>query len=421
MDENRIRQAEVISIGDELTSGQRLDTNSQWLSQQLGELGIQTTRHTTVGDDLANNIDAIGLAASRVDFVIVTGGLGPTLDDLTRQAIAEAFGCPLELHLESLQKIQHMFARRNREMPERNRTQALFPRGSLVIPNPHGSAPGIDLQVHQGVRSCRIIALPGVPAEMKQMWFESVVPRLEHALGMQQGRLRYHAIKLFGIGESDVEVKLPDLIDRQRVPTVGITVSRATITLRIAARAKDDAHFASLIEPTIQEIYSAVGELIFGQGEDELEHAVLRQLKESSRSLATLEVGAASWVCDWILRITDPADSCFRGGISFPNETDAAQWLSTPAQGSPDFWANLARQTKTRFQSDIGLAVGIYPTPQAMEDSQSAFLFHFAIALGDDVVSIDKEMGGHPDVLGPRVAKTALDLLRRQLSQKSLT
>ncbi len=237
--------AEVISVGDELTSGQRLDTNSQWISQRLGELGIRTIRHTTVGDDLSANISAFREAAARARYVIVSGGLGPTLDDLTREAMATAFDCPLQLHEPSLAHIEQMFVRRSRPMPERNRVQAMLPQGSQPIPNPHGTAPGIDLQIASGTNRCRMFALPGVPAELKQMWQETVEPRIENELGSTEGPLRYYAIKVYGIGESDVEVKLPTLIARSRIPTVGITVSRATITLRIAGRARTEETFSS--------------------------------------------------------------------------------------------------------------------------------------------------------------------------------
>ncbi len=219
MAESLALRAEVISIGDELTSGQRLDTNSQWLSLRLAELGIQTICHTTVADDLQICADAFRLAAQRADIVVCSGGLGPTLDDLTRQAMADAFQAPLELDADSLEKIEQMFAQRQRPMPENNRLQAMFPSGSRVIPNPHGSAPGIDLSVATSQRPSRVFALPGVPAELKQMWLESVAPRIEESLrdGTDRSldRWRYRAIKLFGIGESDVEVKLPTLIEPQ--------------------------------------------------------------------------------------------------------------------------------------------------------------------------------------------------------------
>src|SRR4051812_24705923 len=163
-------RAEVISIGDELTSGQRLDTNSQWLSERLGEIGIPVMFHTTVADDLEANVRVFREAADRADVVIATGGLGPTADDLTREALARMLGVELVLDEAALAYIRGLFARRKRDMPERNVVQAMFPAGSRVIPNPHGTAPGIDIDVpRSGRTAARIMALPGVPAEMREM------------------------------------------------------------------------------------------------------------------------------------------------------------------------------------------------------------------------------------------------------------
>ncbi|MEO8268633.1 MAG: molybdopterin-binding protein [Aureliella sp.] len=448
MDDSVNLQAEVLSIGDELTSGQRLDTNSQWLSARLAELGVRTIRHTTVGDDLAGNVEALRLATGRADVVVVSGGLGPTLDDLTRQALADAFECPLELDVESLEHIRQLFAHRHREMPQRNQVQAMFPRGARVIPNPHGSAPGIDMSVGLPGRSSRIFALPGVPAELKEMWTQSVVPRIEAMLGASLAPWRYHAVKLFGIGESDVEVRLPDLIDRRRAPTVGITVSHATITLRIAARAQTDGQFAELIAPTLNEIQQALGELIFGAGDDELEHAILRKLSQQKLRLATVEIGAASWICQWMLAtghsVSDlsseilsdkqksgsaessasrPAGG-FVGGLAFPTLAHAAGWFREQdncdlSHWEPEVWKQLAQQARKRFAADVVLVVNGYPSPRAVEISADQFEFDFVLAIGDDVSVERRSMGGHPDVLGPRAAKTGLDILRKKLAQRA--
>lgn len=417
--------AEVIAIGDELASGQRLDTNSRWLSQQLGELGVSTVRHTTIGDDMARNVEALRSAAAASEIVICTGGLGPTLDDLTRQAMAAAFDRPLELCPDSLATIEAMFASRNREMPERNRSQAMFPAGSLVVPNPHGSAPGVDLTVQSAGHASRIFALPGVPAEMKQMWHETVAVRLQDSLGLEGGPLRYHAIKLFGVGESDVEVKLPTLIERARYPTVGITVSRATITLRIAGRAESDLAFRELIQPTIAEIEAGVGELIFGSGDDELEHAVTRQLRQQSLSLATLEIGAASWINDWMLAADETGDGPYCGGAAFPNATAATRWLgehwdSRAADGDLDdeYWSALATQAAARFLTEAVLVVGTYPSKLAMENPQGPFEPVCVFRVDGKSQVLRLSMGGHPDVLGPRIAKTGLDWARRCLAAR---
>src|SRR5205807_6086673 len=164
-------RAEIISIGDELTTGQRLDTNSQWLAERLLEIGVPVAFHTTVGDQLADNVLVFRQACERADIVVATGGLGPTADDLTRQALADLVGVPLVQDDASLAHIKALFARRKREMPPANVVQAQFPQGSRPIFNPNGSALGIDMAIPRtAVRPARFFALPGVPAEMKEMW-----------------------------------------------------------------------------------------------------------------------------------------------------------------------------------------------------------------------------------------------------------
>jgi nicotinamide-nucleotide amidase len=155
-------KCEILSIGSELTSGQNLDTNSQWLSRRLAEIGIPVSWHTTIADDLDVNIEAFQIASRRAQLVLATGGLGPTQDDLTREVMAKVAGVELVLHPESLQRIQEMFQRFKRPMPERNRVQALFPAGSEPITNDRGTAPGIWMRLGQA----EVAAMPGVPSEM---------------------------------------------------------------------------------------------------------------------------------------------------------------------------------------------------------------------------------------------------------------
>src|SRR5439155_12452441 len=180
-------RAEIISIGDELTTGQRLDTNSQWLAERLLEIGVPVAFHTTVGDQLADKLLVFRQACERADSVVATGGLGPTADDLTRQALADLAGMPLVQDDASLAHIKALFARRKREMPPANVVQAQFPQGSRPIFNPHGSAPGIDMPITMlRDKPARIFALPGVPAEMKEMWSASVAPAVQQMLGIRK-------------------------------------------------------------------------------------------------------------------------------------------------------------------------------------------------------------------------------------------
>ena len=280
--------AEIIAIGTELTTGAKLDTNSQWLSLELSAVGIPVHYHTTVADDLAANVAVLRTAVDRADVVLITGGLGPTLDDLTREALAELTGARLVMHEPSLTIIRGMFARRNREMPERNVVQAMFPEGSEPIPNERGTAPGIYLEIPRAGRTpCRIAAMPGVPSEMRVMFRDAVLPRIESA--DSRGRVIRHArVNCFGLGESAAEQMLGDVTARGRDPEVGITVHEATITLRIVAEAPSVALAQGKIDATKQIIYQRMGHYAFGEEDDELEHVVVRQLETAGKTLAVV-------------------------------------------------------------------------------------------------------------------------------------
>ena len=415
-------KAEVISIGDELTSGNRLDTNSQWISQRLGEIGIQTAFHSTVGDCLEDNINVFQNAARRSDIVIATGGLGPTADDLTREVIASAFNAVLELRTDALAHIENLFSRRKRPMPERNRVQAMFPLGANIIDNPHGTAPGIDFVARNDGRSCRIFALPGVPAEMKQMYELSVEPALIRDHGAGKQRWFYHSIKVFGIGESDVEKMLPDLIARDRNPVVGITVSKATITLRIAALCKDHVEFQEKIRDTAEQIHSELGLLVFGEGEMDLDEAVANLLFEQKCRVGVIEVGAGVWIAPALSKhVVDP--SCEYG-------LAAARWLPRLHGGSDEDGsiANgeaeltmLAESMLREEKLDLCLAVGVYPSKQVIENSQSLPSSEFQMVLARKnraTRATQITLAAHPEVLYHRLAKTGMNFLRTELLKR---
>lgn len=404
---------EVISIGDELTSGQRLDTNSQWLSERLGELGVRVVYHTTVADDLDANVAVFRQAIARADVVVASGGLGPTADDLTRDALAAAVGVPLELDEEQLRHIESLFSRRKRPMPERNRVQAFFPRGSRPIFNAEGTAPGITLAAERvGRGACHVFALPGVPAEMKPMFLESVAPAV--AKLAPAGRTIVHRrIKCYGAGESHLEAMLPDLIRRGREPSVGITVHKATITLRITATGSSAAECADAMEPTVATIRESLGTLVFGDEDDELQDVVVRELRAAGRTLATVEWGTAGLVADW-LGATPGADDVYRGGLVVTTAESAARLLpgvrdvlSQHGPWGPAAPAALARETQAVLGVDYALAIGALP---ALGER-----FHIALATAGELRAASGVYAGHADILKDRVAKDGLNLLRLAL------
>jgi nicotinamide-nucleotide amidase len=421
-------RAEVISIGDELTSGQRLDTNCQWLSLRLAELGVETAFHTTVADDLDANIEVFRHALARADVVVATGGLGPTADDLTREVLARSVGQELVLYPDALAHVKGLFAKRGRPMPERNKVQAYFPASSRVIPNPQGTAPGIDLDVpREGRGPSRAFALPGVPAEMKEMWNATVGPAI--AAMLPEARvIRHRRIKCFGVGESDLEQMLPDLIRRGRVPSVGITVHEATITLRITAAGRDEAECFAAMEPTAATIYECLGELVFGEEDDELQHAVVRLLQRRDLKLAVTEWGTGGLVARWLAE-NSGAEDYFAGGTLVTNNITAVKWLETDPEvrAAETFTqddaalsrttALLAEAARKRFNADIGLAIGRAPAidPNSAEPQKISL----ALADRDGTMVRQTPYAGHSAILVPRAAKQALNLLRLKLTKTS--
>lgn len=284
--------AEIISIGDELTSGKLLDTNSQWLALELESKGVRTLCHTTIADELDAMTVAFAQAGERSDIVIITGGLGPTDDDLTRQALADAFHRELEFRPEMFAWVKQVFARRNRPMPEKNRVQAYFPAGSKVIDNPTGTAPGILLERQRPGRGpCRLYALPGVPSEMKIMYAQSVEPDILKRANQNRQVIIHRKINTFGAGESQVEKILGDLIQRGRVPRVGITASQADISLRIMGEAPTLVECQNQIQPTIDYIYQKLDGLIFGEQDETIFDALLAKLARKKQRIAVIECG----------------------------------------------------------------------------------------------------------------------------------
>ncbi len=315
--------AEIIAIGSELTTGAKLDTNSQWLSLELSELGIPVKYHQTMADDLSAMVEVLQMAVNRSDLVIITGGLGPTLDDLTRQALAVLAGVELVLHQESLDIIRGMFEKRKRVMPERNVIQAMFPEGSEILPNRRGTAPGIWLELPRaGKTPCRLAALPGVPSEMKLMFREEVLPRLSGS-----GRvIRRARINCFGVGESDAEERLGDVTARGRDPEVGITAHEGTITLRITAEGETALECQQKIAETKAIIQDRMGLLVFGEEDEELEHILVSMLKQRGLTLATAESGTGGLLAHWLTDVPG-FEAVYLGGMMAPTHAAKMELL----------------------------------------------------------------------------------------------
>ena len=406
-------QAEIIAIGSELTSGAKLDTNSQWLSLELAELGIAVHYHTTMADSLGAMIETMRIAVDRSDLVFVTGGLGPTLDDITRDAIAGLAGVELVLNEESLEHIRELFAKRQREMPTRNEIQAMFPAGSRPISNPRGSAPGIWMELSREGRTCQLIAMPGVPSEMKRMYQHEVRPHLP----VSDRVMRRARVNCFGVGESTAEEMLGELTGRNQEPEVGITVHEATITLRINAEGATEDECLVKIKTARDEIQARLGPLVFGEEDQQLQDVVIAGLIGRGRTLACAENGTGGVLAAMLSDVTG-SDECFRGGRVLPNGAALQTELGLGADlggNSQQVAERMAEVCRELYETDYALAVTecpVYDPDDAEAEPPTTWV---AVASAERTQARSLTLLGDVSFTRIRSVKMALDLLRHQL------
>ena len=415
-------KAEIIAIGTELVSGQSLDTNSQWLSRALGDLGVPVHFHSAVGDDMTENIAALRIAIDRAGLVITSGGLGPTQDDLTREVLAAVAGVGLEEDAESLRAIEALFARRNRTMTDRNRVQALLPVDCAALANSIGTAPGMAMRVG----SAFVVCLPGVPSELKRMFAEQVVPLLRTER-IATEIIAHRKINLFGKGESDVEADALDLTARGRVPEVGITASQATIAFRIAARGATEAEAQALIEPTAALIYDRFADLIVGEGTDDVAEATARELARTGLTIATAESCTGGLLAHQITSVPGASQYLVGGLVTYTvaSKTDllsiAPDRIAAAGVVSSAIAGEMAARVRERFGTGLGLSVTGHAGPDldpAAHPGQPIGLVYVGLALPDGTVTTKKlELGPEQprNVIQQRAAKMALNFARLAL------
>ncbi|MGI6086011.1 MAG: competence/damage-inducible protein A, partial [Acetivibrionales bacterium] len=274
--------AEILAVGTELLIGQIANTNAQYLTKRLNDVGVSVYYHSVVGDNPTRLKECASLALSRADVLITTGGLGPTKDDITKETIAEVLGMKLVRHEETFQNIRCFFERVHRNMMENNIKQADIPEGCTIIPNNNGTAPGCLIE-RDGKT---IIMLPGPPKEMIPMFEETVYPYFEKKTGQIIGS---KMLKVFGIGESEMEMKILDIIEAQSNPTIAPYVNMGEIVIRVTARCKDLEEATEMINPVVDKIKERLGSSLYAFNGETLEETVAQLLIEKNISISTAE------------------------------------------------------------------------------------------------------------------------------------
>jgi len=376
--------AEILAIGDELIHGALLDTNSKWIAGELERIGAVVQRFTVVSDDPVQLRKAIEQACARADVVVATGGLGPTLDDRTRDVVAAVLGGPLEFHEASWVQVQDWLTKRRRPVPESNRRQALFPRGAVPIRNPVGTAPGFRVRIG----AAEFFAVPGVPREMQVLVAETVLPAVLAMPGLQPTVQAW--LRVLGPSEALLGERIEPFMVAGRNPAVGITASGGLLTVRIVAVGETREAAAAACEATAKELRPLLGSWLFAEGEVDLPELVVQRLGQAGLTLALAESCTGGQIGSRLVDVAGASKVFLGGVVAYANASKTALLgvpeavLAQHGAVSEVVAAAMAEGARARFGADLALATtGIAgPDGGTVEKPVGTVCFALAAASG---------------------------------------
>ncbi|MFT8871304.1 MAG: competence/damage-inducible protein A [Sporolactobacillus sp.] len=406
--------AEIIAVGSELLLGQIANTNAQFISGQLASVGINVFFHTVCGDNESRLRSVVETAQTRANLLIFTGGLGPTRDDLTKETVASVLGRRLVVDQAAMDSIEAYFRTTGRQMTVNNRKQALVIKGSRVLNNHQGMAPGMCVDV----QGCLYVLLPGVPSEMKPMFSRFVTDVLARRVG---ATIQSRVLRFFGIGESELETRLIDLIDAQSNPTIAPLAKEGEVTLRLTAKHQEAAEALRLIDTAEQQIRARVGNYLYGYGDDaSLVQIVFKLLREKQLTIAFAESLTGGMAADWLADLPG-ASAVLKGGIvCYTNEVKQTlvgvpkQVLDIDGAVSAACAKALADGARRSCRTSIGLSFTGVAGPDTSEGKAIGTVFiGYADVSGSR--SFAFHFGGSRRAVRIRSVKSGYDLVRRQL------
>ena len=399
-------QAEVITVGSELLLGQIVDTNSAVIARHFASIGLNLFYKTTVGDNLARTTAVIRQALDRSDVVVTTGGIGPTADDITREAVAAATGRELLFSNELLRQIEVYFASRGFSLSPSNRRQAYIPAGAIAVENPVGTAPAFI--VDEGDKT--LITLPGVPREMEYLLVNRALPYLRERYGIR-GEIRMRVLKCVGLGESRIGERLADFMEKGANPTVGTLAHLGQVDVRIAAKAADAEEARGLIAPVEAEIRKRLGEAVFGADADTLEAEIGRRLTALATKVALVEVGTAGAATE---RLAAAIPARFAGSMVMTHvNSDGPLRVDAGRDATPLARAQALALAAMRWAVvDVGAASYVEPVVDSSPPVARAAL---AVSVRGRLSGHEHTLGGDPASQRIRAATLLLDEIRRAL------
>jgi nicotinamide-nucleotide amidase len=406
--------AEIIGVGSELLLGQIANTDAQYISQHLSVLGVNVYYHTVVGDNHERLMETLEQASHRADLIIITGGLGPTMDDLTKETVAKFLGLKLMLHHPSAEAIRGYFMRRGRAMTDNNLKQAMFPKEAMVLPNKRGTAPGAIIEKD----SKTFIILPGPPYELQPMFEDYVMPYLAER---GHERICSRVLRIYGLGESTVEETIKDLLINQTNPTIAPLASYGEVTLRLTAKCERWEDPLEIIKPVEDEIRKRLGHAVYGVDNQRLETVVAGLLKEKGLTLAVAESCTGGLISNMITNIPGISQNFLEGCITYSN--DAKIKRLGVSKDTLKRYGAVSRETAREMVmgivettgANLGLAVTGIAGPGGGSEHKPVGLVYIGIAANSQVEVKQYQMQGDRKRIKHSTAILALDLLRRKL------
>ncbi|WP_377889176.1 competence/damage-inducible protein A [Alkalihalobacillus sp. R86527] len=402
--------AEIIGIGSELLLGQIANTNAQFISRRLADLGINVFYHTAVGDNSNRLKQVIEVAENRSDLLVFTGGLGPTKDDLTKETIAKALSKQLVYNQEAMDNIEAYYKKTGRTMSENNRKQALVIEGSTVLPNDNGMAPGMAFTNN----GCTYLLFPGPPKELYPMFTKYAEPFLLKEMKLEE-RIISRVLRFFGIGESSLETELEDLIDQQTNPTIAPLAGDWEVTLRLTARAASEEEASKLIDSTEKDIQKRVGDYFYGYGQTSLSVEAFSLLEKQNWTISVAESLTGGMFSQEFTSIPG-ASSLFYGGIvCYSNEVKqkvgvSSETLSSHGAVSEECAIELARSIKNTYKTDIGISFTGVAGPDSIEGKEAGTVFIGMVSpRGEKVICL--KLAGNRDAIRKRTVKYGFNTL----------
>ena len=407
-------KSEIIAVGTELLLGNIVNTNAQYLSQKLADLGIDVYYHVVVGDNLKRLTETIKTSLERSDIVITSGGLGPTADDITKEGAAQAMGLKLLPDEESIERIKKMFSSTGRIMTENNIKQGYIPEGTVVLENNNGTAPGVLIEKEGKI----VIMLPGPPKELYPMFESKVLPYLK---SKTDSTIRSKVLRVIGVGESAVEHMLKDIFDSQANPTIAPYAKDGEVHLRITAKTGIPEEADSLIAEMEQKVRAILDDNIYGCNEETLEEAVLKLLQKKNLTISLAESCTGGLVASRLTDIPGASASLISGVVSYSNESKInilkvkEETIRKYGAVSPQTAEEMAVGAKKLSNTDIGLSITGIAGPDGGSAEKPVGLCYIGIAIGNSVNVQKIMLTGNRNRIRWGSSSRALDFLRREL------